>query len=217
MKGYIVALLELTLFAFGAWTARSYTTGLQHLDSVVYYWLCFTVLTGFWEFVYVSVYGKVVAFSKQLIKDNTSVWTMDFPWYYVCPNLLSQIFYSEYGAWADREYMSDTKGDYWSRLIESTHALGCGLFSFMGLVYAAQSNSALSSLYITAAMAFQLMNSILYMGEYFEQCQDKDSVNYGKTPGFPMGRYMSHRLFMWVNLFWTLCPAVVIMTILSSQ
>lgn len=214
-KGYIIALLELMLFGLGAYTARKYVTGLDRVDSVAYYWLCFTVLTGFWEAVYVSMYRKVTTYAALLIKTKKSVWTQDYAWYYVCPVLMSEIFYAEYGAWADREYMSERRGDYWSRLIESTHALLCGLCAFVGLSFAAFGSIFTAELWIILAMGCQLMNSILYMGEYFEQCRDKDSVNYSGAPGFPLGKFMSHRLFMWVNIFWTLCPLAVMCSILA--
>ena len=44
---------------------------------------------------------------------------------------LSPIFYAEYGAYADREYMN--RHDDWSRVIESSHSLFCGVFALVAI------------------------------------------------------------------------------------
>ena len=59
-------------------------------------------------------------------------------------------------------------------------------------------------------MGSQLMNSILYMVEYFIQCTDPNSVNYNDEE-FPMGHVLSKRPFMWVNIFWTIMPLYTIL------
>ena len=41
--------------------------------------------------------------------------------------------YAEYGAYADKEYM--TNKDKWSILIEGSHCLFCGLFAFLSLYF----------------------------------------------------------------------------------
>ena len=61
----------------------------------------------------------------KLITNKEHVWTNQYSLSYVWPWKLSKIFYAEYGAWADREYMSLT--DDWSHTIEGTHALFCAL------------------------------------------------------------------------------------------
>ena len=64
-------------------------------------------------------------------------------------------------------------------------------------------------------MASQLMNSILYMGEYFIQIKDKHSVNLN-TPKFPCGFALIKRPFMYVNLFWTIMPCYVLSSFLHN-
>ena len=59
-------------------------------------------------------------------------------------------------------------------------------------------------------MGSQLMNSILYMVEYFIQCTDPNNVNYNDNE-FPMGTLLSKRPFMWVNIFWTIMPLYTIL------
>ena len=49
------------------------------------------------------------------------------------PTSFSIIFYSEYGAYADREYMVLT--NKWSRTIEGTHEVFCGVAAFFALLY----------------------------------------------------------------------------------
>ena len=61
----------------------------------------------------------------------------------------------------------------------------------------------------SVAMGSQLMNSILYMSQYFIQSKTIGSVNYD-SPNFPTGKYLLGRPFMYVNVFWTLMPLYVI-------
>ena len=60
------------------------------------------------------------------------------------------------------------------------------------------------------AMAFQLMNSIMYMIEYGIQCNSIRSPNYYNNSEFPLGVAMSERPFMYVNLFWLVMPTYII-------
>ena len=46
----------------------------------------------------------------------------------------------------------------------------------------------------------QLMNSILYMGQYFLQTQDPNNINYNNA-SFPTGVLLTKRGFMYVNVF----------------
>ena len=59
------------------------------------------------------------------------------------------------------------------------------------------------------AMAFQLMNSILYMVEYGIQCNDSDNVNFNNVT-FPLGKAMILRPFMYVNIFWMIMPSYIL-------
>ena len=66
---------------------------------------------------------------------------------------------------------------------------------------------------ITFSMASQFMNSLLYMGEYFIQINDPNSVNYD-TERFPCGRFLIKRPFMWINFFWLAMPTYVIIQLI---
>ena len=109
MQGYIIGLLELLFYFIGSFSLRHISTKLQEINKATYYWVMMTILTGIWELSYLSNYYKVVDMSQDLIIKDEHVWTKSgYDFSYVLPWKLSQIFYSEYGAWADREYMSNT-------------------------------------------------------------------------------------------------------------
>ena len=96
---------------------------------------------------------------------SSSSTTNKYPLNYVLPWKLAEIFYAEYGAWADREYMISS--NYWSRLIEGSHAGLCGLFSLLGMLCRLEHVNKQYLVCMVLAMGTQLMNSVLYMGEYF--------------------------------------------------
>lgn len=197
------------MFGLVSYLFRRNSASLGEMDPLMYYWFCFTTLTGFWESVYLTNYNEVAQYAAVLVETKKSVWTSLFPIGYVCPYHFSKIFYAEYGANADREYMSQRKGDYWSRLIESSHAVFCALFTSAALVNMWYTgNQYTTTLIGLMGMSSQFMNSLLYMGEYFLQCRDNSSPNFS-CPNFPLGRWMYRRLFMWINLFWLLFPALI--------
>lgn len=212
MKGYAIALLEVSLFAVWASVARICLPNLQLLDPIMYFWFCFTVLTGYWEFTYVTNYDFIARFAQGLAHSGQSVWSMDFPWTNIHPNLFAKMFYAEYAAHADREYKSERRGDYWSRLVESSHALCCAAYCLAALLMITLSGKvAVNQVYNIAmyGMGMQFMNSLLYMGQYYLQCRNKSSPNFNSA-SFPLGgNWMPKRWFMWVNLFWLVFPAVI--------
>ena len=65
-------------------------------------------------------------------------------------------------------------------------------------------------------MGNQLMNSVLYMGQYFIETGDVDSVNYNDDD-FPAGFLLYKRAFMYVNIFWTIMPAIVLYETLVTK
>jgi hypothetical protein len=208
LKGYQIALIEVAILMIAAFFIREYVTAFQWVVSpVTYYWFCFTVLTGFWELTFVLNYNKVADRAATLVKDSKSVWFTEYPFYYILPNYMAQIFYAEYGAHADREYMD--KKDIWSRLIESSHAFVCGAFSLCALVLVLLDDYDKAHNAAMVAMGGQFMNSVLYMGNYAIQCRTPTSVNFNRTD-FPVGKWMSKRWFMWVNIFWMLFPSIII-------
>ena len=68
---------------------------------------------------------------------------------------------------------------------------------------------------MSVAMGTQLMNSILYLSQYMIQTKDPNSINYD-TDNFPCGFLMLGRPFMWINLFWSLMPSLVILSYLLN-
>lgn len=207
MNGFAIGGLEILFFMLISGSLKFFFNSLRNINSVCYYWLCMTVLTGFWEATYLSNYNEVVTMANGLIQNNTHVWTNEYDLSYVLPWKLAKIFYAEYGAWADREYMS--KLDPWSHTVEGTHMLLCAIFAFFGLVFGFEKKTLKSVITVAMAMSFQLMNSILYMVEYGIQTNDAYSVNYN-TDSFPLGTAMLSRPFMYVNVFWLIMPTFVI-------
>ena len=199
--GYIIGFLDLTLYFLISFFIREKSRKLKQLPLISYYWLTMTVLTGLWETSFVLNYKPTTLYSKQLLLNHTHVWTLDYPSYYILPQNTAYIFYAEYGAYADRNYM--LLHNDWSRVIESSHAFFCGLFSLFSLTFPQK------HLLLGIAMGSQLMNSLLYMTNYFNQLHEPNSINY-ITHEFPAGKWLSKRPFMWVNLFWTLMPSIVI-------
>ena len=206
-NGIIIAILELSLFAGVAYPSRKYIKSFKNIEVISYYWLAFTILTGIWEVCFISNYHSINDVSQKLITNGEHAWTNKYTLDYVLPWKLAEIFYAEYGAWADREYMISS--NYWSRLIEGSHAGLCGLFSLFGMLCRLEHVNKQYLVCMVLAMGTQLMNSILYMGEYFLQVTDKDNVNYA-TEDFPTGIMLEKRAFMYVNIFWTLMPAYAI-------
>ena len=56
ITGYGLALLEIFSFYVISDTLKYYPT-LKKLNPIVYYWTTFTILTGIWEFYFISNYS----------------------------------------------------------------------------------------------------------------------------------------------------------------
>ena len=194
----------------------------KNIDVISYYWFILTIVTGFlWETTFVTAYKEVNQYSEHFIHSNSTVWTSYYTIDYLLPWKFSKIFYGDYGAYADREYMLG--GNDWSRFIESSHAIGAGLFAFLALLFkflsspnrknndinVLMANENRYLICVGVSMGTQVMNSILYMVEYMNQTHDPDNVNYANST-FPAGILLYKRPFMWVNIFWTILPTYVI-------
>ena len=161
------------------------------------------------NFNYISVenldilYNDITNYAHQLVNKTEHVWTNSYDITYVLPWKLSHIFYSEYGAWADREYMGLT--DNWSKIIEGSHCTQCALFSLMAILFKLNKNNKNYIIALSVAMGTQFMNSFLYMYAYFIQEREPDSINYNSTI-FPTDTWLIKRPFMWVNIFWLVMP-----------
>jgi len=208
ISGILIGIVELTLFYVFSKSLKEKYVVLNSMRSLSYYWIMMTILTGIWELSYIINHQKIINISTQFLKDKKNVWTSKYSLYYIIPWNLSKIFYAEYSAYADREYM--TNKDIWSRIVEGTHALLCGLFSLLSIVSLIYKNYYYCYITMAIAMSTQLMNSLMYMSEYYIQIKDKNSVNYNSND-FPCGKNLLKRPFMYVNLLWTICPSYVIL------
>lgn len=203
LSGIILAIIELFIFYNVSKKIRIDHVSLYQIDTISYYWLMFTVLTAIWEFTYVLHRNDIRKLSNKLIIKKEHVWTKQYELNMLYPWNFSTIFYSEYGAYADKEYALIT--DIWSELIEGTHAIFCGIFAFIAIMCQINKNNEMYEMMVCISMASQLMNSILYMGEYLIQTKSKYNVNYDR-PKFPCGWALNKRPFMYINIFWTLMP-----------
>jgi hypothetical protein len=211
LSGTVIAILELLTFYKMSNCVRKSYTNLYQLDDVSYYWLMFTILTGIWEATFVANRLEIKGITRKLLNRKDHVWTSMYDISYVLPWKLSKIFYAEYGAYADREYYSTQ--DYWASLIESSHALLCGAFSLFAIIAQILDNKQLFLINGTISMSAQLMNSILYIGQYLIQIKDCHSVNH-ISKEFPAGILLSSRPFMYINIFWTVMPIIVLGSII---
>lgn len=208
MKGYIIGIVEIALYFIGSITLRNFYPQIKTINKATYFWVMMTILTGIWEVAYVSNYNQVSHMANNLIITNTHTWTTNYDISYVLPWKLSKIFYAEYGAWADREYMSHS--DDWSRIIESSHCTQCALFSLLAILFKISGYHNNYLITLSVSMGTQFMNSFLYMCAYFIQEKEPSNINYNST-SFPSNKWLSDRPFMWVNILWVIMPFYTIL------
>ena len=206
-SGIGIGVIEIAIYLWVGFMLRDGFRSLKKINIISYFWLLMTVLTGIWEFAFITQYKEVHNYAETLVQNDTHVWGTRYDLSYVNPWKLSRIFYAEYGAHADREYIA--LDNHWSRVIEGSHAVLCGLFAMLALYFKSHRKNKLFVISATVAMSTQLMNSILYMAQYFYQMRDPNNVNY-PSAGFPAGFALWERAFMYVNVFWTLMPLYVI-------
>ena len=207
MKGYGIGIFELLFFFLISGFIRAYTNKLRTINKITYYWMMLTILTGVWEIAYLTNYNYVLDMAESLVEQGKHVWTNNYDFSYVLPWKLSWIFYAEYGAWADREYMSDS--DNWSHVIEGTHCSQCALFCLFAILSKLFKNHSNYCLTLGVAMGTQFMNSVLYMSCYFIQETEESNVNFNNA-SFPSDKWLTKRPFMWVNIFWLIMPFYII-------
>lgn len=205
--GVAIGCIELLIFFIISHKVKQCNFQLQSINSVSYYWFMLTILTMIWEIAFISNYDNVSNYSNTLIQNKEHVWTNKYSILYILPWRLSEIFYAEYGAYADREYM--LLHNDWSRIIEGTHAIFCGFFALCAIIFKFNNRNMLYLITGSISMGSQLMNSLLYMFNYFNQLNDRDNVNYNNYL-FPAGKFLIKRPFMYVNIFWTIMPLYTI-------
>lgn len=136
--------------------------------------MTFAVLTLVWEIFYVTVkFDNVVAYSTYLRESGTHVWLTVYGWQVILPWNTAEVFYGEYGAWADREYSSVKHVENaWARVVEGSHGLTAGGFSILAIVAAAFQKYAYADVATGVAMAMQFMNAFLYTINYLLDLKD---------------------------------------------
>lgn len=213
MYGTTIGIVFIVIFIYLVISIRDNNKMLRHMNPIVYLWLSFTIMTGIWELCFVLNYNTVTNYANYLIENEEHVWTNEYSVINLLPHLFSKIFYGEYAAYADREYMST---DDWSRIIESTHCIFCGIFSLLALNY--YDNLKLNKYMLTLgiSMGSQCMNSILYMINYFNEIGNPNSINYDNST-FPTGYMLNKRPFMYINIFWTIMPIYVMLYEISHD
>lgn len=228
--GTILAITEVGLiFIFGN-KLKNINNSFNTLDLVSFYWLLFTAVTGIWELSFILHYNTTCNNAELLIKNNEHVWTNYYSLINLLPHKFALLFYSEYGAYADREYMLVENN--WSRIIEGSHCIFCGLGALLSLIaigYSTKTDtihyfkkkqrkykiSKYYYIFCSSAMSSQAMNSILYIVNYFHETRDPYNINYNST-SFPTGIVLNNRPFMYVNIFWTIMPLYVLLRIIFN-
>ena len=211
--GLVLALFEVSFIFLVSYLIRTNSNQIKELNPVLYYWTFFTFFTGIWEFCFLIQYSKTCYTALEMLDNNTHVWSTYYKLNNVLPWKFSNIFYAEYGAYADREYM--LVNDDWSRVIEGSHAVMCGVFAGSAILLKLKNKYIHYIVFISVCMGSQLMNSILYMINYFHQTHDKTNVNY-ITDSFPAGTYLEKRPFMYINIFWTIMPLFCIINLINN-
>lgn len=206
-SGTSIALLEVLVFIYYSNMLRLEYTSLKTINTISYYWLLFTILTFIWEISYIIHFKKISNLAKQLIYKKQHVWTNSYDISFIIPSKLATIFYAEYGAYADREYMFSNND--WSRIVEGTHAFICGVYAISSIYCKINNNQNNYLISIGLSMGSQLMNSILYISNYLIQTKDKNNINYN-SPDFPTGFLLNKRPFMYINILWTIMPLYVL-------
>lgn len=214
VSGSLIGICEISILIVLSSTLRKNTPTLKEINIVSYLWFMATILTFIWEFFYIVNYTATSIYAQRLYNSSEHTWTNHYDLSYILPWKLSRIFYAEYAVYADREYCSFT--DDWSKTVESSHAIFCGLFS-LGAVLSKIYKKEKSYLVLSSiAMGSQLMNSILYLVEYEIQTQDKNSINFN-SESFPTGVLLSKRPFMWINILWIVLPFFSMFSLLCSK
>ena len=211
LSGFELALIEVGLIFSVSFTLKQNNKELSQLNSILFYWTFFTFFTGLWETAFLIQYNTTCSTAQQLLETKSHVWTNNYNTSYILPWKFSNIFYAEYGAYADREYMQ--LKDNWSRVIEGSHAIMCGIFALMAILFKIFKKEAHYFVSLSVCMGAQLMNSVLYMVNYFHEMKDPSNVNY-VTQYFPAGTFLEKRPFMYINIFWTLMPSYIILILL---
>ena len=214
ITGIFIGIIELIFYFMFSYMFRNIYKSLKEIEVVSYYWYIMTVLTFVWETSYIIHFNEISADSSDLIMNNKHVWFSKYPLDSIIPWNLAKIFYAEYGAYADREYM--LMGNDWSRIIEGTHAYICGIFSLIALIFKINNFDKEFLIAASISMGSQLMNSILYLSNYGIQTTDMYNVNYNRA-NFPSGELLSKRPFMYVNIFWTIMPLYAIIQLIKKN
>ena len=242
-SGISLAVIEVFFVFLLSYLVKISNFNLHQIHSVPYYWLTFTIMTGLWEVFFITNYKETTQHALNLLNNKTHIWTSPYDSSYLLPSKFSILFYSEYAAYGDRMYM--TKNDDWSRVIEGSHLLMCGIFALLGLYFKSRVDNNKT---INKSNNFNTPNDkedvkdvegekdIYYISRYFLTIgismaaqymnsvlymvnyfhQTRDSNNPNyNTQDFPTGKVLYKRPFMYVNILWFTMPVIVLNYLLS--
>ena len=68
IPGWGIGAIEIVLYLFISFILKQLPT-FRDMNKISYYWLCMTMLTGFWELSYIINYDEIEE-AMSLIKDN---------------------------------------------------------------------------------------------------------------------------------------------------
>ena len=98
ITGIDIGIYEIFMFFLISYHIKKKSKHLDTINTVAYYWIMMTILTGIWEFSFITNYKNVNLISTNFIETKTHVWTTKYDLSYILPWKLAYIFYAEYGA-----------------------------------------------------------------------------------------------------------------------
>lgn len=206
ITGYQIAIIYMYFYSY----LISELQYLFKLNYVIFYWLSFTILNCCGSIYYIKNKKNIRSYSDYLLSKKKHVWNQKYYLKILLPSNFLKIFYSEYAAYADREYKR--VHNYSSQLIDVHNSILCSLFAIFAIynIYKEQLKNFYIS--ITISMCLQLMRNIQYMCYYNIQKNNKNSINYD-TNDFPCGKYLIKRPFIYINLLSIIMPIYILLLI----
>ena len=207
LNGIEILLVELSLFWFSSYALATVFPSLQNIETVTYYWLMFTILTGIWEFSYIKNMKKVRRVGMKLLSKKKHIWNNLYNLKTLIPTKFAIQYYAEYGAYADREYYY--LRDYKSLIIDSSSSVQSGFYSLLGLLFYLFDSYSCALAFISLSISLQFVSNFIYLSEYY--CQLYDSLSYNfNTTRFPCGKFLTKRPMMLINFLSLIVPSYII-------
>jgi hypothetical protein len=166
IPGWLGGLIVAVLYIGICWLLRIFVLpGLALIEPISFTWLAWQILTFVWEAVFATFgFPTTSAYAQYLIEAKKHVWSERYGLAVILPWNTAMVYFSEYGAWADRKYGSPNELiNLNSRFnFELTHGIVAGGFSLLSLIFEALYMPALAGVMIPIAMSGQVMNNVIY-------------------------------------------------------